>query len=95
MHKYESMFVLDPDLSPEAAEQENTAVQELIRKEGGELLEAEAWGKRRLAYEINKKREGYYFINWFHMAAEHLPELERHYNLGEQFLRHNLLVVEE
>jgi small subunit ribosomal protein S6 len=95
MRKYESMIVLDPDLTPEDAEKENTAILELIRKEGGEPLETEAWGKRRLAYEINKKREGYYFINWFNFPADRLHELERHYNLSENFLRHNLLVVEE
>jgi small subunit ribosomal protein S6 len=89
------MIVLNPDLTPEASEKENEAILELIRKEGGEVLETEAWGKRRLAYEIDKKREGYYFINWFRMPTERLHELERHYNLGEQFLRHNLLAVEE
>ncbi len=87
------MIIIDPDLTEEDAVKENQIVLDLITSEDGEITETEKWGKRRLAYEIQKKREGYYFLNYFTVKAEGLPELERHYRLNEKILRYNILSI--
>ncbi len=91
MRKYESMLVFDPELTEEQAVKENQAVLELIKQEGGEILETAKWGKRKLAYEIKKRREGYYFVNYYNLDPKMIDELERHLRISELVLRYNIL----
>lgn len=95
MRTYESMIVLRENLSSEEATAENKVVLDLIRSHGGEVIETDEWGKRRLAYEIERNQEGWYFVNYFRMSQEHLLELERHYKISELYLRYNILLKEE
>lgn len=86
MNKYETIFVLDSALS----EEEITALQEkftnLISKEG-EIESVDVWGKRRLAYPINYKTEGYYVLVNFKSQPDFPKELERVYGITEGVLR--------
>ena len=86
MNKYETIFVLDCTLS----EEEITALQEkftnLIAK-NGEVESVDAWGKRRLAYPIDYKTEGYYVLVNFKSAPDFPKELERVYGITEGVLR--------
>ena len=95
MKYYESMVIFTPNLSDQDAVAENTKIHELVKKLQGEIVKTVNWGKRNMAYEINKKREGHYMINYFNIPANALPQLERHYRLTEQIVRYNLLLVEE
>ena len=86
MNKNETIFVLDCTLS----EEEITALQEkftnLIAK-NGEVESVDVWGKRRLAYPIDYKTEGYYVLVNFESQAEFIAELERIYNITDGILR--------
>ncbi len=86
MNKYETIFVLDSALS----EEEITALQEkftnLISK-AGEIESVDVWGKRRLAYPINYKTEGYYVLVNFKSQPDFPKELERVYGITEGVLR--------
>jgi len=91
LNKYESMVVITPTLSEENAKKENELIKDFINKNGGESLNSDEWGKKRLAYQINKFKEGYYFINYFTLDAAKLTELDRFYKLHEHIIRYNIL----
>ena len=91
LNKYESMVVITPTLSEENAKKENESIKSFIKENGGEILNSDEWGKKRLAYQINKFKEGYYFINYFTLDSTKLTELDRFYKLHEYVIRNNIL----
>lgn len=86
MQNYETLFVVDVTLGEEA-------VKALVEKfvaliaENGEITETNEWGKRKLAYEIDYKSEGYYVLVNFKSAADFPAELERNFNITEGIMR--------
>jgi len=95
LRSYEFVFVLDPALTEEAVEAEIRVAQDLITREGGEILEVQRWGKKRLAYEIRKRKEGSYALIRFRGGPRLIEELERHAKLNEAILRHLMVRVTE
>lgn len=87
--KYEVVVVLDPSLNEEQAKTAAEKIEELITKNGGSVESKEFWGKRRLAYLINRRREGNYVLITFTTATNNqvLPELNRHLRISEEILR--------
>ena len=86
IHSYETIFIIDSTLEPEAL----TAVKDKfvnIITENGEIGEVEEWGKRKLAYAINFKTEGYYVLVNFKSNVEFPKELDRRYRIDEEILR--------
>ena len=92
--KYESMIILAPNLQTEELEKEKTKITELIAELGGELVKTDIWGKKQLAYEIHKFREGYYVINYFNLNTQKINLIERHYRLNEKIIRHNIIKLD-
>ena len=92
--KYESMIILAPNLSNEEIEKENQKVLDLIDEHGGFHIKTDNWGKKSLAYEINKFREGYYIINYFTLNTLKIKEINRHYRITEKIIRHNVIKLE-
>lgn len=88
MREYETVIVLDPTLDDTRVEQEIETVSTVITQGGGEVLEVQRWGRRRLAYEVQKKREGIYSLIRFKSEREVLDEIKRRYLLNESLLRH-------
>lgn len=86
MRRYEALIVYDPSLDEPAI---RAGVERLTKpiEEKGELLAIDEWGRRRLAYEIDHHREGYYVVVDFRSEADLVEELERLFRLGEEFLR--------
>ncbi|MDP8202988.1 MAG: 30S ribosomal protein S6 [Candidatus Tenebribacter mawsonii] len=91
LNNYESMVVITPTLSEENAKKENESIKDFIKENGGEIINSNEWGKKRLAYQINKFKEGYYFINYFTLDSTKLTELDRFYKLHEYVIRNNIL----
>ncbi len=91
MNSYESMVVITGNLVESDVKQENLKIINFIKENGGELTETDDWGKRTLAYEILKQKEGYYFINYFKLSADKILELDRLYRLNEHIIRHNII----
>ena len=86
MHSYETLFVISPDLSEEATKALVEKFTGLIA-ENGELGEVSEWGRRRLAYPIDYKTEGYYVLVNFESDAAFPAELERRFSINENIMR--------
>ncbi len=91
MRDYETTLVLDPTLDDSRVNQEIETVGNVITQGGGEVLEVWRWGRRRLAYEIGKRREGIYTVIRFRSTPAVLEELERKFRLNESLMRHQTI----
>ena len=87
MTKYETTFILEPGLDETRVNEEIERVSQWIRDLGGEVLEVQRWGKRRLAYEINKKRDGIYTLILHQSPGPVIKEVERRMGLNEAYIR--------
>ena len=87
MRNYEAIIIASPDLSTEATKAIITQVQDMISKNGGRVDGLQEWGRKRLAYKINKKQEGHYFVLNFQLDAQHTKKLEQSFRLNDQILR--------
>ena len=87
MIDYEILLLLDPDLAEEPQAEVVTRVRDLIEKGGGTFTRHDAWGKRKLAYEIDKKAEGIYAVVDLQAEPAVVKELDRQLNLNEAVLR--------
>jgi small subunit ribosomal protein S6 len=85
--KYETTFILDPGLDETKVNEEVDRVTESIKTLGGEVLEVQRWGKRRLAYEIGRRRDGVYTLVLYQGPGAIVKELERRFRLNESVLR--------
>ena len=87
MSKYETTFVVDSLQKSENKENILTKVENFIKNNGGEIGEVEDWGKKRLAYEINRKQYGNYYQIHFEGPGNLPGLLEKEYRLEEGILR--------
>ena len=94
INKYESIFVLDAALEEEKINALSEKFTKLIEA-NGTIESVDVWGKRRLAYPINYKTEGYYTLVKFTANPEFPKELERRYGITEGVLRTIVIRVEE
>lgn len=86
INKYETVFIINPDLD----EDKTNAVVEKFKSliEGaGEIETLDIWGKRKLAYEINDKNEGYYVLISFSAKSDFPAELDRIFKITEDIMR--------
>ncbi len=90
LKKYESMIIIAPTLTEEDSKQELEKINSFIKKNGGEVLNTDDLGKKRLAYKINDFNEGYYFVNYFNFDTTKVSKLERIYKLNENVIRYNI-----
>ena len=88
MHVYETMYILRPDLAEEQVEQAINKYQNLIREQGAEQIEIQHRGKRRLAYEIQRQREGIYIQMNYQGPGTLVAPLERAMRLSEEVIRY-------
>ena len=88
MAYYETIFILDSLLTPEEIEKTIARVKELIENAGGKILNVDTWGKRRLAYEIQKKQYGYYVSIEFEEKGTVPAILDNEYNYNDKILRY-------
>jgi small subunit ribosomal protein S6 len=85
---YETMYILRPDLSDEIVDGLVTKYQDLIRESGGEIIETQHRGKRRLAYLIDKHRDGIYIQMDFTAPGSTVATMERAMRLSEEVIRY-------
>lgn len=88
LYPYEILLIFDPRPTDEEIAALLTRLQEALKSLGGEVGKAESWGKRRLAYEIRKQREGTYAVVECKAEPATIKEFERQLTLNEQVLRH-------
>ena len=87
MHEYETVFILDPGLDENQVNEEIEKTQALITSHGGKILDVQRWGRKRLAYEVNKKRDGVYTLLKHESSGDTVKELERRLRLDENVMR--------
>ncbi len=87
MNKYELVVVVKANLDEEATKAEFAKVNELITKFGGTIEKEDMWGKRRLAYEIQKQNEGVYNFITFDAPSSAPAEIESRLRISENLLR--------
>jgi len=87
MRKYETIFILDPDLEEEQTHSVIEKIKGIITQTNGEILKVEDWGKRKLAYEVKKKSKGHYFLIHFLGTAALLSELERNFRVMDTVIK--------
>jgi small subunit ribosomal protein S6 len=85
--KYETTFILEPGFDEGKINEEIERVSQWIKDLGGELLEVQRWGKKRLAYEIEKKRDGVYTLMLYQGPGPMVREIERRLRLNESVMR--------
>lgn len=88
MRKYETMYVLRPDFEEEKYNAIVEKFNALIQANGGEVTKVDVWGKRRLAYEIEKLNEGFYVLVEFNAEADLPAELERNFRIADEVIRY-------
>ena len=94
MRKYETIFILHPSLDEEAVKANIEKFQGVIENGGGKVENVDFWGKRKLAYEINKVNEGYYTLVNFEANPELPKELDRVFRITDGVIRH-IIVKQE
>ncbi|AKK09953.1 30S ribosomal protein S6 [Corynebacterium testudinoris] len=88
---YEIMIILDPSQDERTVAPSLDKFLEIVRKEDGKVVKVDVWGKRRLAYPINKKDEGIYAVVDLECESATVLELDRVLNLNDTVLRTKVL----
>jgi small subunit ribosomal protein S6 len=94
MRRYELMLVLRPDIPDDRTQAVIDRTTRAITTSGGQIVKVAPWGRRRLAYPIDRHREGSYHIILFESPTEAIAELERGLLITEELLRHLVTRVE-
>lgn len=88
MRKYELMYIVRPNIEDEAKKALVERFNEILTSNGAEIIESKEWGKRRLAYEIEDFREGFYQIVKVNADSKAIDEYTRLANINEDIIRH-------
>ncbi|OAG27644.1 30S ribosomal protein S6 [Thermodesulfatator autotrophicus] len=94
LRKYETLFVIHPD-HLDAKDEIVEKVSQIIQQDGGEVLKQDDWGLRKLAYPIEKKRQGYYYLMEFAAPAQTPPKLEQNFRIDERIIRFIVVKLDE
>lgn len=94
MRRYELMLILRPDVADDKAQAVIDRTTRQVSAGGGQIVKVAPWGRRRLAYQIDRYREGSYHIVLFEAPAEVIAEMERTLQITEEVIRHLVTRVE-
>ena len=95
MRHYEVMVILDPTLEERTIAPSLDAFLSVVKSDGGTVEKVDVWGRRRMAYEINKHAEGIYAVVDLQANPDAVQELDRQLNLNESVLRTKVLRPDE
>ncbi len=91
---YETIFIVKIDLGDEALAERVAWVTDILTSNGAKVINVEQWGKKRLAYHVNKQRHGFYVLMHYEGDPKVVPELERNFKLSEDILKHLTVKLE-
>jgi small subunit ribosomal protein S6 len=95
MNRYEVMYIINAELDDEAIKALIEKFSDLVTSEGGAIERVDEWGKRRLAYPIEDRMEGYYVLMTFKSDAEFPIELERNFKITDNIMRYMVIRLDE
>jgi len=84
---YETLYIVRPNLDEEGVDRAVATIEEHIKQLGGNIEATEKKGRRRLAYEVNKMRDGYYVLTTFRMRPDAIANIKRTMQLSEDVIR--------
>ena len=87
MRTYEALYIVKPDMKDDEIQTIATDVETLVTSSGGAIVRSETWGKRKMAYEVNKYSEGVYVLLRFQSPATFVGKLANHFRLTESIIR--------
>jgi small subunit ribosomal protein S6 len=93
--KYELVYVVSPDATEEQVIDLHTQVEGIVQRLGGQLEKTENWGRRKLAYEIGRHKEGTYVLEHIFGSGELLKEIDRRLKVFDIVIRHLVVRVDE
>ncbi len=88
LNAYETMYILSPRLEETAIDALVEKFNQLISKEGGSVEKTDKMGRRRMAYEVNGAKEGFYVLTQFKAPSKLISELERQFKITDEVVRH-------
>jgi small subunit ribosomal protein S6 len=94
MRKYEIMLILPAEADDAVVAQATDRIAQVIKESGGEVLSVNQWGRRRLAYDINRQSEGFYVVAEFTADPDAIKELDRVLSLADEVIRFKIVVRE-
>lgn len=94
MKRYETIVILDPDLSEDQRQPVFDRIGEIIPQQGGQLVNVEDWGSRKLAYQIKKKPRGYYTLIDFCGAGPLVSEMERFLRIDDRVMKYMTVLTD-
>lgn len=95
MRTYEVMIIVQPNLDEEGLTAFAGRMQQVITDNGGQVIKAEPLGRRKLAYPIKRRAEGYYVLVQANMEQPAIVELERTLKMSDDVLRHMMIRLDE
>ena len=95
MKTYETLFIVQPNATDDEVQSVATAVETLVTQDGGAVAVKDIWGKRRLAYEVNRFNEGIYILMRFQSPGESVKKLESHFKLNDDVIRYLVIAFDE
>jgi small subunit ribosomal protein S6 len=93
--KYELVYVVSPEASDDQVTDLHTQVEAIVQRIGGSIEKTENWGRRRLAYEIGRHKEGTYVLEVLHGTGELMKEIDRRLKVTDLIIRHLVVRVDE
>ena len=93
--QYELVYIVSPETDEEGVSAMHVQITEIAEKMGGQIERTDNWGRRRLAYEINRHREGTYVLELINGPGEMVHEIDRRLRVHDQVLRHLVVRVDE
>lgn len=91
MNFYENIVIINASLSDEEIEAANEKIKDFITKSGGEILKFEPWGRKKLGYEINKHKKGFYTFLVFKADPSLIKKLEDYYKVADFVVKHMVI----
>ncbi len=95
MRIYEELFIVDPGLPEEEIDAVAGLIEDVVKESGGKVEKVEKWGRRKLAYRIQKKEEGYYVLVQFSASGSAVKEIERRLRVDERVMRYLTVRIDE
>jgi small subunit ribosomal protein S6 len=93
--KYELVYVVSPDATDEQVTEVHTQVEAIVQRMNGQLEKTDNWGRRKLAYEIGRHKEGTYVLEVINGDGELMKEIDRRLKVTDLVIRHLVVRVDE
>jgi small subunit ribosomal protein S6 len=93
--KYELVYIVSPDATDEQVTELHTQVESIVQRMNGQLEKTDNWGRRKLAYEIGRHKEGTYVLEVINGDGELMKEIDRRLKVSDLIIRHLVVRVDE